>query len=257
MMNNKLIVISFFVYSLIHLCSCQHQSYRYGGIIRGDSTRSDLALVFTGDEFADGGEHIAQVLKKHQIKATFFFTGNFYRNPQFANLISSLKEARHYLGAHSDHHLLYCSWENRDSLLVSKDSFLNDLKDNYSEMASFGIRKSDARFFMPPYEWYNDSISHWTEEWGLKIVNFTPGTRSNADYTDPSMSNYISSEDIYQSIIEYPSKDPHGFNGFILLIHIGVSPLREDKFYHRLEELILFLKANDYELLRLDKILSF
>lgn len=244
------------IFVLTTFASCDKQTESYGGIIRGDSTRPAMALVFTGDEYADGGEYIPDVLEKYQVKGSFFFTGNFYRNPQFANLISTLKAEGHYLGAHSDRHLLYCPWENRDSLLVSRDSFLNDLEDNYAEMSSFGIRKSDARFFMPPYEWYNDSISRWTEEWGLKIVNFTPGTRSNADYTTPDMQKYLNSERIYQSIVHYPDSDPNGFNGFILLIHIGVSPLREDKFYHRLEDMIIFLKESQYQLVRIDDLLS-
>lgn len=35
-------------------------SYNRGGIIRGDSTTKKIALVFTGDEFADGGDYIAK-----------------------------------------------------------------------------------------------------------------------------------------------------------------------------------------------------
>ncbi len=35
--------------------------------------------------------------------------------------------------------------------------------------------------------WYNAQISAWTAERGLTLVNFTPGTRSNADYTTPDM----------------------------------------------------------------------
>ncbi len=36
----------------------------YGGIIRGDTTIKKIALVFTGNEFADGGNYIAKVLKE-------------------------------------------------------------------------------------------------------------------------------------------------------------------------------------------------
>ena len=66
------------------------------------------------------------------------------------------------LGAHSDKHLLYCSWEDRDSLLVTKKEFIDDLEGNYAEMAAFGIRREDAGYFLPPYEWYSTQISAWT-----------------------------------------------------------------------------------------------
>jgi endoglucanase len=44
----------------------------HGGIIRGDTTTKKIALVFTGDEFADGGDFIAKTLKKKVFMAHFF-----------------------------------------------------------------------------------------------------------------------------------------------------------------------------------------
>ncbi|WP_231729715.1 polysaccharide deacetylase family protein [Pedobacter sp. Leaf176] len=88
-------------------------------------------MVFTGNEFADGGEVIRETLSNNDIKASFFFTGNFYRNPRFKSLINSLKKEGHYLGPHSDKHLLYCDWNKRDSLLITKSDFEQDLKSNY------------------------------------------------------------------------------------------------------------------------------
>lgn len=226
------------------------------GIIRGDNTKKELSIVFTGGDFADGGEHILKILQSQQVKSSFFFTGDFYRRPEFQSLIHNLKKDGHYLGAHSDKHLLYCDWGKRDSLLVTKNEFLHDLEANYDEMAKFGIEPKDAQYFMPPYEWYNDSISAWTREAGLQLINFTPGTRSNADYTTPEMSNYRSSEEIYQSILDYERSSASGLNGFILLIHIGSAPERTDKFYHRLDELIIWLKEKGYELKRIDELLG-
>jgi endoglucanase len=235
---------------------CERLSCVQGGIVRADTAQKKLTLVFTGDEFADGAAHIIDVLQLQQIKAAFFFTGNFYRNADFTDVIRQLKNDGHYLGAHSNQHLLYCSWEKRDSLLVTKDQFLDDLASNYAEMARFGIEKQDAPYFLPPYEWYNDTISAWTREWGLQLINFTSGTRSNADYTTPDLPNYRSSEVIYNSIIDYEAKDPAGLNGFLLLVHIGTAPERTDKFYWRLEELITELKDRGYVFEPLPDLLS-
>ena len=230
--------------------------YIHGGIIRGDTSNRSLSIVFTGGDFAEGGEHIINVLKEHKVKASFFFTGDFYRNLKYKSMIQKLKNDGHYLGAHSDKHLLYCSWENRDSLLVTKSEFVDDLYANYDEMQKFAIEPEDAQLFMPPYEWYNDSISLWTKEAGFQLINFSPGTRTNADYTTPSMVSYRSSKEIWQSIVDYESKSSSGLNGFIMLIHIGTSPERTDKFYYRLDDLILWLKEKDYQLMRVDKLLQ-
>ena len=231
-------------------------SWVQGGIVRGDTTHKTLSIVFTGGDFGEGGNHIQQVLKTLGVKATFFFTGDFYRNQEFQSIIKKLKSDDHYLGAHSDKHLLYCDWEKRDSLFVTRNEFLGDLMANYKEMEKFGILPEQAGYFMPPYEWYNDSISQWTKDAGFQLVNFTSGTRSNADYTTPDMDTYISSEEIFRSILNYEKTSINGLNGFILLIHIGTAPERTDKFYYRLEDLIQWLKKEGYELVRIDELLG-
>jgi endoglucanase len=212
--------------------------------------------VFTGDEFADGGQTILNVLRSHKTKASFFFTGNFYRNPSFKNLIQQLKGQGHYLGPHSNKHLLYCDWDNRDSLLITKKQFKEDLLANLTEIRKFGIKTSSVKYFIPPYEWYNDSIAAWSKEMGIQLINFSPGTKSTADYTYPELKNYRSSDEIYQSIIDKGQNDSHGLNGFILLIHIGTDPRRTDKFYNRLDDLLKALEAKDYTFTTLDDLLA-
>lgn len=227
-------------------------SYKYGAIIRGDSLQKNIALVFTGHEFADGADVIIKTLKKQNIKASFFFTGDFYNNPSFKKIIIQLKNNGHYLGAHSDKHLLYADWNNRDSLLVTKEEFKNDLLQNYTAIKKHGITKAD--YFLPPYEWNNDTISKWTNEMNLQLINFTPGTKSNADYTFPELTNYKSSGDIYSSILDYEKQ--HTLNGFILLLHIGTDAKRKDKFYYKLNSLITVLKQKGYSFKRIGELLN-
>jgi peptidoglycan/xylan/chitin deacetylase (PgdA/CDA1 family) len=228
----------------------------FGAIIRGDSTQKKIALVFTGDEFADGGNLIAQTLQEQKIKASFFLTGRFYANTAFKKTIQRLKKDGHYLGPHSNEHLLYCDWNNRDSLLVTKEDFTNDLLVNLDIMHGEGINMVNTKYFLPPYEWYNDSIAEWTKDLGLQLINFTPGTKSNADYTTPEMKNYRSSEVIYNSIIDFERSHSTGLNGFMLLLHIGTDPKRTDKFYKHLPELIKFLKAKGYHFQTVDQLLK-
>ena len=225
----------------------QKNEISFGAIIRTDPAKKEIHLVFTGHEFGDGGEIIRSVLRKHTAQGSFFLTGDFYRNPNFSNLIQGLKTDGHYLGGHSDKHLLYCSWEQRDSLLVSKEGFTSDLTANYAEFKKFGVMKSDAPFFLPPYEWYNETVSMWTQEFGLTLINFSPGTYSNADWTIPELGKqYLSSDTIYNRILAYERNHSEGLNGFILLTHIGVDPRRTDKFYLRLDGLMTELEKRGY-----------
>lgn len=228
---------------------------KFGAIIRGDTSQKRIAIVFTGDEFADGGIHILKTLKETGVKASFFLTGRFYAG--FGPLISVLKKEGHYLGAHSDQHLLYCDWDKRDSTLVTRKQFSDDLRINYKRMAKYGVTEESASYFLPPYEWYNSTIVDWTAAEGLQLVNFSPGTRSPADYTWPGMGkNYRSSDEIYRSIITLDETDPNGLNGLVLLVHIGTDPRRTDKFYFRLKELLSDLVSRGYRFERIDDLLN-
>jgi peptidoglycan/xylan/chitin deacetylase (PgdA/CDA1 family) len=151
---------------------------------------------------------------------------------------------------------LYCDWTKRDSLLVTNQQFKSDLEKNYDELKRFGISKSSAHFFLPPYEWYNDSIATWTKKMGLQLVNYTPGTLSHADYTTPHEKNYRNSEMIYQSILDYEKKYSSGLNGFVLLMHIGTDAKRADKFYYHLPQLLQWLKEQGYQPVRIDELLK-
>lgn len=231
--------------------------YSHGAIIRGDTAEKEIALVITGDEFGDGGKYISEVLNKEKIKASFFLTGNFYRKKEFGSVIRELLNNGNYLGSHSDRHLLYCDWGKRDSLLVSKMEFIDDLNSSYSEMAKFGIRRTGATYFLPPYEWYNDSIASWTDDSGLQLINYTGGTRSNADYTYPEMGKqYVDSKTIFNSVISFEKQSVSGMNGFILLVHIGTDGRRTDKFYFYLPRLITELKNRGYRFVRIDELLD-
>ena len=228
----------------------------HDAVIRGDTGRCDLALVFTGGDFADGGPHIAGVLADKGVKAGFFFTGDFYRDEAKADLIHTLAGGGHYLGPHSSRHLLYAPWDKRDSSLVTREEFAADLRENLAAMKSFNLPDYGLACFIPPYEWYNARHVAWAAEMGITLFNFTPGTSVNADYTTPEMAGYRSSRAIWDKIFAWERQDPHRLNGFILLTHIGTDPRRSDTFYLHLGALIDALRAKGYSFIRIDQLLE-
>jgi peptidoglycan/xylan/chitin deacetylase (PgdA/CDA1 family) len=222
-----------------------------GAIVRMDRHEKRVFLIFSAHEFGEGGNTILNSLKKFDARGSFFFTGDFYRNKQNHGLIRQLIAGGHYLGAHSDRHLLYADWTKRDSLLVSQPVFERDLQANYKVMEAFGIASGRAPFFLPPYEWCNSAVVDWGRQMGITTINFTPGIRSNADYTTPDMPNYRSSEQIMADLKQFESTDPNGLNGTIVLIHLGTAPQRTDKFYQKLDEFLEFLTKKGYHISKL------
>jgi len=232
-------------------------NFSHGGIVRGNSSQKNIALVFTGDEFGDGLQTITQTLQKQQIHGSFFFTGRFYRNKQFWSFIKKVYRNGNYMGPHSNNHLLYCDWNNRDSLLVTYDVFAKDMQQNLAAMKSLGIDTKPVSLYMPPYEWWNDTIAGWSRQAGLQVINFTPGITTNADYTYPEMgAAYKSAETLLQSLKQYEENNANGLNGAIILIHAGTDPRRKDKLYDRLNEIVDYLKAKGYRFKRVDELLK-
>ncbi len=227
----------------------------HGGIIRGNTEKKNIALVFTADEFGDGLPSIQRSLLKENVKASFFFTGRFYRNTAFQEGIGKLYRDGHYLGPHSNAHLLYCDWNKRDSLLVTQQQFSNDLDANMQAIHALGIKDYAQHYFIPPYEWYNDTIAAWAAAKNIQLFNFTPGTGSNADYTYPGMKSYKPSDELMIRLKQAEQQMPHHLNGVILLLHAGTDPRRTDKFYDHLPALISYLRQQGYSFKRIDQLL--
>ena len=220
-----------------------------GATVKINPGSKTVYLIFSADTAFEGGEFILQTLSKNKTKASFFLTGNCLREKTLEPLIKKIIKQGHYVGGHSDNHLLYAPWENRQKSLVSPDSLINDFRQNMSELEKYGVKTSQLTYFLPPYEYYNHDHVRLIRSMGQIVVNFTPGIRTAADYTTPSMSNYKSSQELIDQLFAF--EEEHGLNGNIILIHPGTESKRTDKLYLRLDEIIKRLKKKGYNLERL------
>lgn len=226
--------------------SKDQNSYKNGGLIRTNTQKKQICLLFSGHNFVDGKRTIPKILHKQNIKASFFFTGDFLRNKRHKKLIKGLIEDGHYVGVHSDKNPAYCSQQDNNTLVISKSQFMSDLRANFKELEKFDIKKQEVPFFLPANLTYNDSISRWAKESGLILVNYSPGTRSYTDNSIPEMrENYFSSVEIYNQIMSVEKNE--GLNGHLLLLHMGSDARRSDKFYKRIDSLIKELKSKGYQ----------
>lgn len=217
-----------------------------GAIIKIDSNTKNIYLLFSAHEYADGAETILNTLEKYNVKGNFFFTGDFLRTNGNQSIIQKLNQQGHYIGLHSDKHLLYADWTKRDSLLVSKDSFVTDIKRGLNQLKKLNIEIGP--WYLPPYEWYNKQVVDWCKELGLQIINFTPGTGTNADYTWPELNNYKNSSALLQHLFKLDKKN---LQGNLILIHAGTDARRTDKLYNHLSTIIQYFISNGYAIKKL------
>lgn len=229
-------------------------TFDHGGIIRGDLTQKQIALIFTGGDFGEGTPHILDTLQQHHIQASFFVTGDFLRKPEYIPYLKRILAEGHYLGPHSDKHPLYCPWDNRAKSLITQDEFIADLQKNIADLKSLGALSDGPIYFIPPYEWFNEDQVQWAKDMHITLFNFSPGSGSNRDYMPESEPRFVSSQKILDDILAYEKKDPHGLNGFLLLLHLGAD--RKDKMFLLLDPLITQLQSRGYSFLRIDQILK-
>ena len=216
-----------------------------GAIVRGDAGKKQICLVFTADDRADGADRIINTLKRQGIKGAFFFT------------VKRLVADGHYVGSHSYGHLLYCDWEKRDSLLVTREQFRDDIIKSFNKMAEFGITPQQAPWMIPPYEWHNATIAAWAREMGLQLINFSPGTASSMDYTWPGIeggNSYRDNRWLWDRIMRCERENT--LNGQLLMIHLGTDERRVEKFYDRLPALIKTLKKKGYNFVSLPEMME-
>lgn len=228
----------------------------HGGVIRGDTSKKQIALIFTGGDFGEGTGHVLDTLRDRKLKASFFLTGDYLRKPQHQEGLKRIIAEGHYLGPHSDSHPLYCPWEDREKTLVTHDAFRADLQKNIDELRKdYGaLPKEEIVYFIPPYEWFNNDQSRWAREMGVLLFNFTPGSGSNRDWAPEGHKSFVPSQKIIDDILAYEKKDPHGLNGFLLLLHVGSE--RKDKTHLLLGGLIDALKERGYEFISIEQMLA-
>jgi len=216
----------------------------YGATVRINTNRKAIHLIFSADETFEGALPILQILDDHHVKASFFLTGNCLREEKFEPVIREIIQKEHFVGAHSNKHLLYAPWDNRQQSLVTSDSLIADLRQNLLELEKYGIDISQVRYYLPPYEYYNKEHVNLIESLGQTVINFTQSLQTAADYTTPNMPNYKTSQELIDQLFVFEAEK--GLNGSIILIHPGTEKSRTDKLYLRLDEIILRLKEKGY-----------
>jgi peptidoglycan/xylan/chitin deacetylase (PgdA/CDA1 family) len=224
--------------------------------VRGDVSKKQIALIFTGGDHGEGAPHILDALSDRNIKAGFFLTGGFLGNPDLQPHVRRMIAEGHYVGPHSDAHLLYAPWEDRSKSIVTEQEFKADLQKNIDDLRKRGALKDRSKvvYFIPPFEWYNAEQTRWSREMGVLLFNFTPGSGSNRDFAPEGHKSFVPAAQLVADILAYEQKDRHGLNGFLLLLHVGST--RRDKVHPYIGTLIDALRRQGYAFVRIDEMLK-
>ncbi len=173
------------------------QLEQYDAAYLGDTNEKKLYLTFDAGYENGSTAKILDVLKKHEVPATFFLVGNYLQtNP---DLVRRMVDEGHIVGNHTMHHVDM-------SKLTDKEAFckeLTELETLYQEITG----KEMLKFYRPPQGIYSQKNLELAKELGYKTVFWSLA------YVDWRNDAQPTAEYAFSKLL------PRTHNGAVILLH--------------------------------------
>ena len=181
-----------------------------------ETEEQKLALTFDAAWGNEDTAQILKILKKHDVKVTFFMTGGWVEN--YPDDVKAILAAGHDLGNHSENHKNM----SRISDEEKKDELMK-VHEKVRELTGY-----EMFLFRPPYGDYDNAVVNVAKDCGYYTIQWDVDSLDWKDYgTD--------------SIIKTVCEHKHLGNGTIILCHNGAKYTAQ-----ALDTLITTLKGKGY-----------
>lgn len=157
-----------------------------------------IALTFDAAWGNEDTKQIMEILKKHDVKVTFFMTGGWVES--YPDDVKMILAEGHDLGNHSQNH------KNMSQLSdAEKESELMTVHDKVKELTGY-----DMFLFRPPYGDYDSAVIKVAKKCGYYAIQWDVDSLDWKDYG-------------VDSIIKTVTEHKHLGNGSIILCHNGAK----------------------------------
>lgn len=187
--------------------------------------KKQIALSFDAAWGNEDTQKILEILKKHDIKVTFFMTGGWVES--YPDDVKSIFEAGHDLGNHSENH--------KDMPTLSNEQQTEELMKVHNKVKD--LTGYEMFLFRPPYGSYNNNLVQNAKKIGYYTIQW--------DVDSLDWKNYG-----VDSIIKTVTQHKHLGNGSIILCHNGAQYTAE-----ALDTLITTLKDAGYEFVPISELI--
>ncbi|HEY4600526.1 MAG TPA: polysaccharide deacetylase family sporulation protein PdaB [Cerasibacillus sp.] len=165
-------------------------------LVKGNDQESDIALTFNISWGEERAHHILEELKNHQVRATFFVSGEWAeRHP---DIVKKIVEDEHEVGMLG---YRYKSYIEQDITQVRKD--LNYAKDIFKK-----LELPDINLLRTPNGHFNEEVIDLAEKLDLKVAHWNVNPH---DWKNPGV------DQIVDTVMKETS------NGDIILLHASDS----------------------------------
>ena len=129
--------------------------------IYADLTTNDKEVYFTFDNGYEQGytQEVLEVLKKHQVPATFFVTGHYVKTEP--DLVKRMVDEGHIIGNHS--------YSHPDFTTMTKEEMKKELDKLEKAVADVSGQKQTV-YLRPPRGTFNENTLKWATEFGYVHV---------------------------------------------------------------------------------------
>lgn len=190
-----------------------------------DTTDKKVALSFDAAWGNEDTKEILDVLKKENVKVTFFMTGGWV--DAYPDDVKQIAAAGHDLANHSEHH--------KQMSKLSKEECIKEIEDVHNRVKELTGR--EMNLFRPPYGDYNNNL--------IEIVNEMDYYPIQWDVDSLDWKEY-GTEQLINTVLNHK----HLQNGSIILCHNGAKYTAE-----ALPGLIKGLKEKGYKIVPVSEII--
>lgn len=190
-----------------------------------DTEEPKIALSFDAAWGNEDTQKILDILKKHDVRVTFFMTGGWVE--EYPEDVKAICAAGHDLGNHSEHHknMPQLSDEEKTAELMSVHNKVKELT---------GV---DMRLFRPPYGDYDNAVVKNASENGYYTIQWSVDSLDWKDYSA-------------DAIVEKVCQHENMGNGAIILCHNGAKHTAE-----ALDTMITTLKSEGYQFVPISELI--
>lgn len=187
--------------------------------------KKQVALSFDAAWGNEDTTKILEILKKQNVKVTFFMTGGWIE--KYPDDVKAIAAAGHDLGNHSENH--------KQMSKLTKEQSVKEIMTPHDKVKA--LTGKEMQLFRPPYGDYNNTLLEATKECGYHCIQWDVDSLDWKDYGK-------------DNILKQVLNNKHLGNGSIILCHNGAKFTAE-----ALEELIVGLKDKGYEIVPISELI--
>lgn len=184
-----------------------------------------ISISFDAAWGAEDFPKIMEILDKHNVKTTFFMTGEWVE--KYPECVKTLVEKGHDLGNHSATH--------PDMTKLSKEKQKEQIMKVHNAVKE--LTGYEMELFRPPYGAYNNEVIRTCYEVGYYPIQWSV---DSLDWKD------LSASEIINKVCNHKALD----NGAIILCHNGAKHTAE-----ALDEMLTNLKEQGYEIVPISELI--